>query len=118
GRGKTALRYLAAYVNKTALSASRLLACDEQTVTFQYRDRKSGDNKLCRLAGQEFLRRFLQHVLPGGFQRVRSFGWLSAAATARWQRIHALLDWKAPPLDPIAPSAPILCPSCHKPMRL
>ena len=118
GRGQTALRYLAAYVQKTALSASRLVACDERTVTFQYRDRVSGRNQLCRLVGQEFLRRFLQHVLPKGFQRVRSYGWLSAAAGERWERIHALLDWKAPAMQLIAPPPPILCPCCNKPMRL
>ena len=118
GRGQRALHYLAAYVHKTALSASRLLACDERTVTFQYRDRKSGQNKVCRLAGAEFLRRFLQHVLPKGFQRVRTYGWMSAAATQRWQRIHALLHWKTPLPQPIVPPPPILCPCCHKPMRL
>ena len=118
GRGQTALRYLAAYVQKTALSASRLLACDDRTVRFQYRDRASGRNKVCRLAGAEFLRRFLQHVLPKGFQRVRSYGWLSGAASERWERIQALLDWKPPLPQPIAPPPPILCPCCHKPMRL
>jgi hypothetical protein len=118
GRGQAALHYLAAYVQKTALSAPRLLACDERTVTFIYRDRVTGRNKTCRLTGEEFLRRFLQHVLPKGFQRVRTYGWLSAAATKRWQRIHALLDWKAPPLQPTAAPPPILCPCCQQPMRL
>ena len=118
GRGQTALHYLAAYVHKTALNASRLLACDERTVTFQYRDRKTGQNRVCRLAGEEFLRRFLQHVLPKGFQRVRSYGWMSPAATDRWQRIHSLLHWTAPPRVPIVAPPPILCPCCQKPMRL
>jgi hypothetical protein len=120
GRGTTALRYLAAYVQKTALSASRLLACDERTVTFTYQERASGENKTLRLSGQEFLRRFLQHVLPKGFQRVRHFGWLSPAARKRWQRIHALLDWKpAAPTEATAPPgwAP-QCPRCHQPMLL
>jgi hypothetical protein len=94
GRGTTALKYLAAYIYKTALSAPRLLACNERTVTFQYPDRASARNRVCRLTGQEFLRRFLQHVLPRSFQRVRTFGWLSAAATARFQRIQA---WPIPP---------------------
>jgi hypothetical protein len=98
GRGHTALRYLAAYVQKTALSASRLVACDERTVTFTHQDRATGQMRALRLSGQEFLRRFLQHVLPSGFQRVRHYGWLSAAATQRRQRIHALLDWRPAPL--------------------
>ena len=74
GRGQTALRYLAAYVQKTALSAARLVACDEQSVTFTHQDRATGENKSLRLPGEEFLRRFLQHVLPTGFQRVRHYG--------------------------------------------
>ena len=118
GRGATALNYLAAYIYKTALSSSRLLACDDRIVTFQYRDRASAQNKVCRLSGQEFLRRFLQHVLPRSFQRVRTFGWLSAAATVRFRRVQALLDWKSPPLQLTVAPPPLLCPCCQKPMRL
>jgi hypothetical protein len=120
GRGHTALKYLAAYVQKTALSAARLVACDEASVTFTHQDRATGQTKTLRLSGQEFLRRFLQHVLPTGFQRVRHFGWLSPAAKKRWERIHALLDWK-PTTPPDAAAAPCwapLCPRCQKPMRL
>ena len=120
GRGHTALKYLAAYVQKTALSAARLVACDERTVTFTHQDRTTRQTKTLRLSGEEFLRRFLQHVLPTGFQRVRHFGWLSPAAKARWQRLHALLDWKpaTPPDAAAAPSWAPLCPRCQKPMRL
>lgn len=119
GRGQTALRYLAAYVQKTALSASRLVGCDEHTVTFTYSDRATGQTRALRLSGQEFLRRFLQHVLPPGFQRVRHFGWLSPAAKKRWERLHALLDWRPAPLPELStlnPQLP-LCPRCQKPMR-
>jgi len=120
GRGQTALRYLAAYVQKTALSPARLVHCDKATVTFTHQERETGQTRTLRLSGQEFLRRFLQHVLPTGFQRVRHFGWLSPAAQFRWQRIQALLDWK--PAAPPAAEAPSCwapeCPRCHKPMRL
>lgn len=75
GRGQTALRYLAAYVQKTALSARRLVACDDTSITFTHQDRATGQTRTVRLSGEEFLRRFLQHVLPKGFQRVRHFGW-------------------------------------------
>lgn len=119
GRGLTALRYLAAYVQKTALSATRLLACDAHTVTFTHQDRNTGQTHTLALSGEAFLRRFLQHVLPTGFQRVRHFGWLSPAAKTRCQRIHALLDWKpsVPPLTPLPCRLPE-CPHCQKPMRL
>ena len=53
-----------------------------------------------------------------GFQRVRYFGWLSAAAKNKWERILALLDYKQPPLTAPTALPPPLCPCCHKPMRL
>lgn len=120
GRGQSALRYLAAYVQKTALSARRLIACDEATVTITYQDRATGATRALRLSGEEFLRRYLAHVLPTGFQRVRHYGWLSPAARKRWQRIHALLDWKpaVPPGAVPEPGWAPDCPRCRKPMRL
>ena len=118
GRGEPALKYLAAYVYRTAFSAERILSDDGQFITFSYRHRDSGSVRSVRLPAERFLHRFLQHVLPRGFQRVRSFGWLSAAAKTKWERILALLDWKQPVLAPPTPLPPPLCPCCHKPMKL
>jgi hypothetical protein len=70
------------------------------------------------VSGSEFVRRVLQHVLPKHFQRVRHYGWRGAAATAQWQRILALLDWRTPPLVTPAPAPPPTCPGCGKLMRL
>ena len=56
-------------------------------------------------------------ALPKGFQRVRSYGWMSPAAIRRWQRIQALLDWTAPAQAAVVAPPPLLCPSCQKPMR-
>jgi hypothetical protein len=120
GRGQTVVRYLAAYVQKSALSATRLIACDDTSVTFTYEERATGQLKTLSLGGEEFLRRFLQHVPPPGFQRVRHFGWLSPAAKARRERIAALLDYKTP-VSPVAQPPPCSapeCPRCQKPMRL
>ena len=106
-------------MQKTALGASRLVACDASTITFIHLNRDTGQTRSLRLSGEEFLRRFLQHVLPTGFQRVRHFGWLSAAAKTRWERIHALLDWKPAVLPASAtPCRAPQCPRCQKPMRL
>lgn len=116
GRGEPALKYLSAYIYKTAITAQRLLACDDTSVTFNYRQAASGQWKLCRLPAQAFLHRFLQHLLPAGFQRVRYFGWLAPAASKRRQRIFALLDWKAPALIPPDPLPPPHCPQCKIPM--
>lgn len=72
------LKYLARYTYRVALSNSRLLTATEQTVTFRYKDyRHQGKEKELTLAGAEFARRFLQHVLPRGFVRVRHYGLLA-----------------------------------------
>jgi hypothetical protein len=117
GHGEPVLKYLSAYIYKTALTAQRLIGCDDATVTFSYRDSASGQQKLCRLPAQAFLHRFLQHILPSGLQRVRYFGWLAPAASKRRARILALLDWKAPPFIAPAPLPPPSCPQCQIPMR-
>ena len=117
GTGEPALKYLAAYVYRTAFSAERILCDDGQSITFTYKD-QNRRTQTTRLAPERFLHRFLQHVLPQGLQRVRYFGFLSAAAKARWQRVRTLLDWQAPPTVS-APSSPLpLCPRCNKPMAL
>jgi hypothetical protein len=117
GSGEPALKYLAAYVYRTAFSAEKIVADDGQHVTFSYRD-NTGKNGRCQLSAEKFLHRFLQHVLPRGLQRVRHFGWLSAAAKERFARIRALLDWQPPPPLPAAPGFIPHCPCCKKPMQL
>ena len=118
GSGQSAIKYLAAYVYHTALGSQRILSADHDQITFKYKDTAHQQWRLLRLWPTEFLRRFLQHVLPKGFLRIRYFGWLAPAAKTRWQRILALLDWKAPPkqLLPIRPLPS--CPCCQKPMTL
>ena len=66
----------------------------------------------------EFVRRFLQHVPPKGFQRVRHYGWRGAAAQTKWERILALLDWQCPAPVKAAPAPAPRCPACGKPMFL
>jgi hypothetical protein len=118
GTGEPALKYLAAYVYRTAFSAERILADDGQHITFSYRDSQERKTQSARLSIEAFLHCFLQHVLPTGFQRVRYFGWLAPAAKARWNRILALLDYQPPrPVSP-QPLAPPLCPRCNQPMLL
>ena len=72
------LKYLARYVHRVALSNSRLVSATEQAVTFTYKDyRQGGRPKELTLSGGEFVRRFVQHVLPGGFVRIRHYGLLA-----------------------------------------
>jgi hypothetical protein len=118
GTGEPALKYLAAYVYRTAFSAERIVADDGQSISFTCKDRQDRSTRTVRLPAEAFLHRFLQHVLPTGLQRVRHFGFLSAAAKAKWQRACTLLDWKAPPKTPPLPLPPPQCPGCQKPMGL
>jgi hypothetical protein len=117
GSGEPALKYLAAYVYRTAFSAERIVGDDGQHITFLYRTNKD-QIVTVKLTPERFIHRFLQHVLPRGFARVRHFGWLSPAAKLRFQRVAALLDWKAPAAIPPTPMPPPECPSCKKPMIL
>jgi hypothetical protein len=72
------LRYLGAYTHRVAISNSRLVALSDSNVTFRWRDSAHGNKKrLMTLAVEEFLRRFLLHLLPPGFVRIRNFGFLA-----------------------------------------
>jgi hypothetical protein len=74
------LDYLGRYVNKIAISNNRILSCDAESVKFKWRD-YSDDNKIkiMDLKPEEFIRRFLSHVVPTGFMRIRFFGFLANA---------------------------------------
>jgi len=72
------LEYLGRYTHRVAISNNRLLDFTDGTVTFQWKDyRHESRNKVMRLDAQEFVRRFLLHVLPSGFQRIRHYGLLA-----------------------------------------
>ena len=78
GAGKL-LTYLGHYTHRVAISNRRLISCEDGQVVFHYRDRAAGDvRKTMTLPADEFLRRFLCHVLPSGFQRIRHYGLLAS----------------------------------------
>jgi predicted Zn-ribbon and HTH transcriptional regulator len=78
GSPQTVLDYLGRYTHRVALSNDRILSVEHGQVTFSYRDRRDGDRKKSMtLDAQEFIRRFLLHVLPDGFMRIRHFGFLA-----------------------------------------
>ena len=115
GSGQSLLKYLGAYIYRSAFSSQKILADDGQFITFAWRDNQKRQ-RTTRLKAKAFLHRYLQHVLPRGLQRVRYYGYLSPAARNRWERIVALLDWKEPALQLPAPIPPPECPVCHRPM--
>ncbi len=75
-----AIEYLSRYAYRTAISNSRILSVSEEGVTISWKDyRNGGEKKSMKLSGEEFIRRFLMHVLPKGFSRIRYGGYLSNA---------------------------------------
>lgn len=119
GSGEPALRYLARYVHKTAISEDRILSDRDGLITFGYRESDSGQEKTATLGSLEFIRRFLQHVLPKGFRRVRTYGWLSPAASRSFGRLCVLMDRPIPKkLAPKKEKIRIPCKICQKPMRM
>lgn len=93
GGPEQVLKYLARYTHRVAISNRRIVAMDQRTVTFRYKDyARGGRAREMTLAGTEFLRRFLLHVLPSGFMRIRHFGLLAnRARTANLRRCRELL---------------------------
>jgi hypothetical protein len=77
GDGSSAVKYLAPYVFRVAISDRRIVACNDTHVTFRYRRSGSRRWRTMSLEAEEFVRRFLQHVLPPGFQKIRHYGFLS-----------------------------------------
>jgi predicted Zn-ribbon and HTH transcriptional regulator len=72
------LQYIGRYTHRVAISNNRIIAVQNGTVTFTYRDRRNGDTaKMMTMKADEFIRRFLLHVLPDGFVRIRHFGFLA-----------------------------------------
>jgi hypothetical protein len=97
------LAYLSRYTHRVAISNSRLIAFDKSGVTFRYKDyRRDGADRqqVMTLATDEFIRRFLLHVLPRGFHRIRHYGLLAGSARkASLARARELLSVAAPPDD-------------------
>lgn len=91
GSGASALKYLAPYIFRVAISNNRILKIESSTVTFSFKDRESRKMKQCTLAAEEFIRRFLLHVLPKGFVKVRYYGLLSPGNRHRLRQAQQLL---------------------------
>jgi hypothetical protein len=128
GTGEAALKYLAPYVFRVALSNRRLLKLQDGQVTFRYRDRATRRWKTRTLPAEEFIRRFLQHVLPKGFQKVRYYGFFSPGQRHRLALVRQRLGpaslpqplplAQAPPQPALAIARPLIpCPTCGRPMR-
>ena len=118
------LRYLGSYTHRVAISNHRLVSLVEQKVTFRWRDSAhNNQQKLMSLSLDEFLRRFLLHLLPKGFVRIRHFGFLANRRRATlvplcFQGLDAVQPSRTEPgISPEQKSCPLwVCPKCGGPM--
>ena len=104
GSGDHATLYLSRYVYRVALTNQRLDRFAEGRVTFQYTHARTHTTRSLTLPVDDFLTRFLHHVLPHGFTKVRWYGLLSAGRRADLDRARALLTLRRPPGEDAAPS--------------
>jgi hypothetical protein len=120
GDGGQALEYMGRYLFRVAISNNRIIKLKDGKVTFRYTDYKSGKTKIITLDVLEFIRRFLTHVLPHQFMKVRYYGLLAAASGRKMARLRKMLY-----LDGIPKSAAkenestvnvLLCPLCGTPL--
>jgi hypothetical protein len=129
GDGQAALKYLAPYIHCVAISNRRLLSIEHRgsmttsQVTFQYRASDTGQIKRATLSVEHFIQRFLQHILPSGFVKVRYFGFFAATQRAKLAALQQQFDSTAAQEQKAQPecqpaSKPLLCPKCGAPMLL
>ncbi len=113
GSGRTALRYLARYVQRSAFSAKRLIGYDKQgNVLLRWTSSTTGKTDVMALHPHEFIRRWLLHVLPKGLTRVRHYGYLASAAGKTRLRIRALLGEIGEPAPNLPEPKPFTCQCC------
>ena len=120
------LAYLSRYTHRVAISNRRLVAMDEKGVSFRWKDYRAKGrtrHKTMTLAADEFMRRFLLHVIPTGFHRIRHYGLLANAGRQRnLTTARALLDVPRPEPDDnartVTPSPTFVCPCCGSAMQV
>jgi hypothetical protein len=91
GNGQTTFRYLARYVFRVAISNNRIISYDNHSIVFRHKDKQSGKWRTAAVDAIEFIRRFLQHVLPAGFMKIRHYGFLSSNYRLPIQAIRELI---------------------------
>jgi putative transposase/transposase-like zinc-binding protein len=126
GSGQAALKYLAPYIFRVALSNNRIVGVADDRVTFRYTVGATGQRRTCTLPALAFIQRFLEHVLPKGFVKVRYYGLFRPGQRQLLGRIRGqlLLQQRSAELTLASvSSAPatarmLSCPACGQPLRL
>lgn len=121
GSGLAAFKYLAPYIFRVAISNQRVIKLNEGRVTFKYKDSATKQIKFATVTADEFMRRFLQHVLPDRFVKVRYYGLLSPACRQRLLQIRQLLSTSTGKLKGAELKITVLpawlrCPHCGGPL--
>jgi len=123
GKGASALKYLSNYVYRIAISNNRIVKYENGMVTFQYKESKTNETKYQTVTALEFMQRFLQHVLPDGFQKVRYYGFMCSAAKALFEQVRLVLSGtkQKPEVKTAVPRKPQraanVCPDCSGIMK-
>jgi hypothetical protein len=118
GAGEASVKYLAPYVFKVAISDSRIVKVENRTVFFYYRKHQSRRLRTIAIPVMEFSRRFLQHVLPAGFMKIRYYGFMNPNAALSHEQLTALIELAygfqivTEPEPEREPVSPMLCPHC------
>ncbi|WP_097655252.1 IS91 family transposase [Candidatus Chloroploca asiatica] len=127
GSGWTALKYLAPYVFRVALSNNRILGMADGEVTFRYQDGETRQTRISTLSAEAFIERFLQHILPKGFVKVRSYGLFRVGARQQLTRLRAQLILQQRKVELLPPDderpepdqhQDLRCPNCGQALRL
>jgi len=122
GSGQEALKYLTPYIFRVALSNKNILKVTQRDVTFRYRDRETKTPQTRTLPAERFIHRFLQHVLPKGFQKVRTFGLYHPKQRYKLEVVKELLqpneaakraERQPEQSTPAIRSTRFTCPCCH-----
>jgi hypothetical protein len=122
------LEYLGRYTHRTAISNHRIISCENGQAAFRWRDYRDGNKvKVMTLTADEFIRRFLLHVLPPGFTKIRHYGFLASAVKSVKLELCRKLLFKVPPTiqEPLSAAELIqkltgiditVCPVCGSPL--
>lgn len=124
GDGRAVMKYLGAYVMRVAIAPSRIVSYNGRTVRFKYQKVGSSKWRYMTLTAMEFMRRFLQHVLPSGFMKIRHYGFLSPNFSVPLQKIrelicvlYELLRNRPVKIKPPDPPKPLRCLKCSGAMQ-
>lgn len=116
GQGPEVIRYLARYIHRVALSNNAIVKAKGERVTFRYQTVDTKAWKTMTLPALRFMARFLQHVLPRRFAKVRYYGFLHPRCTAKLEAVRKQLGLAPPPPLPVDDCEPMLCAHCETPL--